>query len=135
MYHGQLWPSNDVGQGHRLLGDVSGIYCHSSANSQKAENYSRFMPLCNDGVFWSCKWELKVDRSKKQIPRSNTEQWIQKPGSTRLVALWLCGIRNEDMENGSEFSETWNPMLEANPNPPLARTSQEEISQDQVVSI
>ena len=123
MYHGQLWPSYDRGQGHRLLGDVSGIYCHSPAYAHKAENYSRFMPLCKDGVFWCCKWELKVDRSRKQDPKSDTEQWIQKPGSTRLVALWLCGIRYQDMEPGLQFSEAWNPMLEANPNPPPATSS------------
>ena len=140
MYHGQLWPSNDEGQGHRLLGDVSGIYCHSPAYAHKAENYSRFMPLWNDGVFWCCKWELKVDRSRKQDPKSDTEQWIQKPGSTRLVALWLCGIRNEDMQPGFEFSETWNPMLEAHPNPPQEwRSSRKKRRSttpiDQVISI
>ena len=33
----------------------------------------------------------------------------------RLVALWLCGKTHQDMQDGSEVCEVWDPLLEANP--------------------
>merc|ERR1712087_918323 len=68
----------------------------------------------DDGVFWAAKWEVKVNRMEK-VPKKSTDQWIQRTGSVRLKALWLCGKRHEDMEDGYEFSDVWNPMFEANP--------------------
>jgi len=59
-------------------------------------------------------WEVRVDRAE-QVTKKNTDQWIQRDGSVRLAALWLCGRRHEDMEPGAELNEAWNPMLEANP--------------------
>ena len=82
-----------------------------------AENYIPFTPLCDDGVMWAVKWEVKVDRSQ-QLPNQSNEQGVQALGSVKLVALWLCGFRYEDMPDGVEVSRSWNPKLEGNPNPP-----------------
>ena len=82
---------------------------------EKAEYYIHFRPLCDDGVFWGCKWEVEVDRERRVKVQSRTDQWVQKRDSVRFVALWLRGIRYQDMQPQLKFNETWNPMLEANP--------------------
>ena len=115
MYHGELFESSDDSQGQRYLTGAPGIYVHKTGTKVKAENYINFTPLCDDGVFWGCKWEVEVDRERRVKVQSRTDQWVQKRGSVRLVALWLKGIRYEDMQPHLQFNETWNPMLEANP--------------------
>merc|ERR1711933_322963 len=87
---------------------------HKDSTKQKATDYSRFVPLCEDGVFWATVWEVRVDRTLK-VPKRGTDQWVQMPGSVHLVALWLRGLLAEDIELGTEVSEVWNPLLEANP--------------------
>jgi len=116
MYAGELFVSDDEEKGHRFLPGRPGIYAHSMKNAIKAENYIRFTPLCDDGVMWAAKWEVNVDRSQRIYNKSNG-QWVQAPGSVRLVALWLCGFRYEDMPDGVEVSISWNPKLEGHPNP------------------
>ena len=115
MYHVRRFESSDHGQGQRYLTDAPGIYLHKTGTKEKAENYMTFTPLCDDGVFWGCKWEVDIDRERRvKVPRS-TDQRVQKRGSVRLVALWLKGIRYEDMQPQLKVSETWNHTLEANP--------------------
>mmetsp|Transcript_52875 Transcript_52875/g.97547 ORF Transcript_52875/g.97547 Transcript_52875/m.97547 type:complete len:1023 (-) Transcript_52875:89-3157(-) len=116
MYHGKLFASCDESRGHRLLGNLHGVYAHKDLTEAKAGNYTRFVPLCRDGVFWAAKWELRVDRSDR-VPASKkgTDQWVQEERSVRLVALWLCGRRVEDFVEGEELVEYWDPELEANP--------------------
>ena len=123
MYYGELFVSDDIDKGHRFLEGRPGIYVHSTAFAKKAENYTRFTPLCDDGVMWSAKWEVKVDKSREIHNRTN-EQWVQTPGSVRLVALWLCGYRYEELPNGVQVSRAWNPALERHPNPPRGRHTQ-----------
>ena len=64
MYHGELFESSDDSQGQRYLTGASGIYVHKTGTKVKAENYINFTPLCDDGVFWGCKWEVEVDRAQ-----------------------------------------------------------------------
>ena len=117
MYHGEIFASHDERQGHRFKGGRPGIYVHNTDTAVKAENYIRFTPLCEDGVMWAAKWEVQVDRSQR-VTNKKCDQWVQAPGSVRLVALWLCGVRYEDMQDQFEVSRAWNPKLEAHPNPP-----------------
>ena len=114
MYHGKLFASEDGTQGHRFFPDVPGVYVHKDKTGHKACNYIRFVPLCGDGVFWAAMWELYVDRSDR-VPVSHPDQWVQEARSVRLAALWLCGRRAADMEQGSEVSTRWEPSWEANP--------------------
>jgi len=55
-----------------------------------------------------------VDRSDRVVAKG-TDQWVQEERSVRLVALWLCGRRAEDLEVGWEVSRCWDPQMEANP--------------------
>jgi hypothetical protein len=87
---------------------------HKDALAHKAEYYTRFTTLCQDGMFWAAVWEVRVNRSEREA-NEDTDQWVQREGSVELVALWLRGRRHEDMEPGCELSEEWNPRLEANP--------------------
>ena len=61
MYYGELFVSDDIEKGHRFREGRPGIYVHSAAFAKKAENYTRFTPLCDDGVMWAAKWEVRVD--------------------------------------------------------------------------
>ena len=92
------------------------MYVHKDAFCNKAQNYMRCVPLCQDGVFWCALWEVMVDRSDRiDRSRQNTDQWIQTERSVHLVALWLGGCRYEDMKPGWEVTEAWDPVMEANP--------------------
>ena len=86
LYSGFLASSCDVEQGHRYFQDAPGIYVHKECTAHKADNYVRFTPLCEDGVFWAAKWEVRVDRSER-VEKKDTDQWTQRDGSVRLVAL------------------------------------------------
>ena len=114
MTGGRLNASEDEAQGHRFFHDAPGIYVHKDKTRKKTEGYSRYIPLFNDGVFWCSVWELQVDRTRK-VPKSGTDQWVQQSGSVILKALWLRGVLYEDMDQGAEFCDAWNPLLEAHP--------------------
>ena len=91
------------------------MYVHKDSTSRKAENYSRFVPLCNDGVWWCVKFEVLVDREMKVVPRSDTDQWIQQENSVFIVALWVCGRLSDEMIPDNPISRKWEPKNEANP--------------------
>ena len=114
MYHGKVNSSSHSGQGHRFFDNEPGIYLHKQKTAIKADGYTRFVPLCKDGVFWRAKWEVRANREER-VSKKNTDQWIQQSDSVRLVALWFQGLRYEDMTCGYEISTLWNPLLEANP--------------------
>ena len=112
LCHGCLFASCDKSSGHTFFEGCPGVYCHQK--SSKANNYLRYCALCDDGVFWAAKWELRVDRSDCVVKR-DTDQWIQPQRSVRLAALWLSGLTCDEMEGGWEVSH-WNSVLEAKPN-------------------
>lgn len=91
--------------------------------AKKAVNYTRFTPLCDNGVMWSTKGDVKVDKSQ-QVRNTTNEQWVQAPGSVRLVALWLCGYRYEELLNRVQVGRAWNPALEGPPKLPRGRYTQ-----------
>merc|ERR1712048_434919 len=95
MYDGHLSASCDAENGERFFRDKPGVYVHKDGTKHKAGNYTRFVHLCQDGVFWCAKWEVRVDRSDR-VPVRNTDQWVQEERSVRLAALWLCGRRYSD---------------------------------------
>ena len=110
LYHGCLRESQD-----RMLRGVPGVYVHKKGTKHKADNYSRFFPLCDDGVFWSAKWELMVNAAERQFVPGYTDQWVLRASGVRLCRLWLCGRTTFDMRNCSPVSLKWDPELEANP--------------------
>ena len=123
MQYGELFLSDDIEKGRCFFQARPRIYVHNMRHTKKPVNYIRFTPLCDDGIIWSAKWEVKVDKSR-QIHNRTNEQWVQAPGSVRLVALRLCGYRYEELPPGVEVSRAWNPALEAHPNPPQDRHTQ-----------
>ena len=123
MYHQELLPSVD-GSGFRYLsgvpewfGDKVKLSVHKIATADKVNDYVCFTPLCEDGVLWAAKWEVRVDKKRQivNLSKNNLDRWVQQRGSVHLIALWLCGGRYENMENERAFSEAWNPRFEANP--------------------
>jgi hypothetical protein len=44
--------------GHRFLPEAPGVYFHNDDTYRRAFAYARFVPLCNDGIFWSASWEV-----------------------------------------------------------------------------
>ena len=106
MYHEQIFESLESTAGR------AAVYCHKDGTSHKVDHYARHVALCNDGVFWSAKWELRVDRTKKRQDRS--DQWLQRPEGVRLAALWICGKAAKDMHDKAK-AQLWQPDLEANP--------------------
>lgn len=115
LYHGRLFESRDSERGDRMLTDSPGVYVHKDGTSHKAENYLRFVQLFGDGVFWAAKWEVRVHRADRVIVPHQTDQWVQRARSVRLVALWLCARRACEMHAGDAYSLEWSPMREANP--------------------
>ena len=102
------------------------MYAHKDGTSRKAENYTRFTPLCGNGVFWAAKWELRVDREDRvKVPRK-TDQWVQRARGVRLAALWVCGRAKDDMHEGDAVSRRWVPGLEANPTDDIWKFRTEE---------
>ena len=56
LYHGRLMESSDESQGHRFFSGSPGVYVHKEAIAHKAENYTRFVPIFQDGTLWAAKW-------------------------------------------------------------------------------
>eukprot|EP00928_Gymnodinium_smaydae_P038365 TRINITY_DN26484_c0_g1_i1.p1 TRINITY_DN26484_c0_g1~~TRINITY_DN26484_c0_g1_i1.p1 ORF type:complete len:925 (+),score=154.82 TRINITY_DN26484_c0_g1_i1:69-2843(+) len=115
LYHGKLLPSTSKGRGERFLENAQGVYVHKDGTAHKAEHYMRFVPLCDDGVFWAAKWEVRVDRSVKVKVQRQTDQWVQREEGVKLAALWICGRTANQMRDGDSVSKSWHPDLEANP--------------------
>ena len=114
MYHGELFESCDKSRGDRFFDGAPGIHVHKDGTSQKAENYMRFVPLSADGVFWAVKFGVRVNREERVKVPNKTDQWVQKAGSVRLAALWVCGRNGDQMQNVWPVRK-WSPELEANP--------------------
>ena len=114
LYDGRLRASKDKDRGERFFDGTPGVYVHKDGTVCKSENYVRFVPLCNDGVFWATKWEVRVDR-KLKVDKNGTDQWVQKEEGVRLYALWICGRTYDQMRSGDAVARVWEPHLEANP--------------------
>jgi hypothetical protein len=114
IYHGQLAASHKPGD--RFFNGKPGVYVMKDELLNKARGYARFVPLFQDGVFWSAVWELRVNRSDRvALSCKRTDQWAQHEKSVQLAALWLLGRTNETMELGDPIAERWLPENEANP--------------------
>ena len=114
MYQGKLLPSDNPDRGQRFHPGRPGVYVHKDGTCYKTLGYSRFTPLCQDGVFWAAIWEVYVDRADR-IRSSYTDQWIQPERSVHIAALWLAGCRYEDLPTGMEVTALWIPTHEAHP--------------------
>ena len=102
--HREIFAADDKQQGQRSKAECRGIHVHNTEAAARVEDYVCFTPLCNDGVMWAASWEVKVDRSQ-EISKKGNGEWIQAPGSVRMFALWLCGLRYEEMPNNVEVSK------------------------------
>jgi hypothetical protein len=115
LYQGRLAESRDSGRGERHLDGAPGVYLHPDETRHKAECYSPKVNLCRSGVFWSAMFETRVQRKDQVKVRRKTDQWVQHARSVKLVALWVCGSRVEDLRDGDLVQEHWVPDMEANP--------------------
>eukprot|EP00929_Paragymnodinium_shiwhaense_P026116 TRINITY_DN15595_c0_g1_i4.p1 TRINITY_DN15595_c0_g1~~TRINITY_DN15595_c0_g1_i4.p1 ORF type:complete len:1560 (+),score=426.06 TRINITY_DN15595_c0_g1_i4:126-4805(+) len=115
LVSGYLWASGDEERGDRFFTECRGVYVHKDGTKHKAESYIRFVPLCDDGIFWAVKWEVLVDRSQNVKPPHQTDQWIQKENGVKLKALWVCGRNSQQMKEGDGVAMRWDPLLEAHP--------------------
>ena len=100
----------------RTIRGCSGVYLHSDESYSKAEAYSNFVPLFEDGIFWSVVIETSVNRLLKKTAGRRTDQWIQPSHSVAITAIWICGRTYDDMYNNSRTRLRWYPLQEANPN-------------------
>ena len=48
LFHGRLLESRNNDMGQRFLEGAPGVYFHKDGTQQKAENYIRWVPLCQD---------------------------------------------------------------------------------------
>ena len=95
MNHADLFESSDDSQGHRYLTGAPGIYVHKTGTREKAENYIHFMPLCDDGVFWGCKWEVNIagaaSKGAKTYGPMSSKAWFSKPRGTLVKGYPVRG--------------------------------------------
>ena len=94
MYHVRRFESSDHGQGQRSLTGAPGIYLHKTGTKGKAENYINFTHLCEDGVFWGCKWEVNIagaaSKGAKTYGPMGSKAWFSKPRGTLVEG---CPVR------------------------------------------
>ena len=129
MYTGKLRASTST-TGDRIKKGVQAVYCHGDGEASQAWEYSRWVPLCGDGVFWCAVWELQIDRSERaDRAYMRMDQLMQPEHTVKLVALWVRGLAHYDMEVGSQAQEVWNPLHEANPYPDPMRLPPMQLQQ------
>merc|ERR1712217_240528 len=97
MYHRRLSEFCDSGPGAHFLSESPGA----------SREGLLYVPLCADGIFWSAQWEVRVDRSEDDL--------VHNERSVYIAALWMLGVTSDDMLDGCEVSEKWDPLLEADP--------------------
>ena len=90
------------------------IYVCGDHIRNHANYYMRYVPLCQDGVFWAVKWEVSVDRNRK-FASSKANQWLQRPGRVVLEALWVSGKTYQCMSSDDQVQLAWYPHLEVRP--------------------
>ena len=121
-WHGFKWESLSsmlvqglIGSGPDQLGSnfqtEAGLYCCSDAYCSMAAGYCNTVPSSNNGLYWSCLWELAVDRCGL-IPCKRKHQWQQKISSVCRRALWVRVVRYEDLPDGEAIQAFWEPLIE-----------------------
>lgn len=110
LHDGIIRESYSEDLGHRILTNAPGVYTHQDFD--KAAWYTHFTDMRHDGVFFGPLLELRVDRKRKVKAQRRTDQWIQLPGSTELVALWVCGRSYRDMRPADKLTPPWSPQME-----------------------
>ena len=113
MWQGKLRSSGPQWEGSRITAGARGVYCFKDDLRMMAFDYSHWVPLCRDGIFWRTAWELRVDRSVGcTVSKSH---WVQPEGSVRMVALWVQCVPWYEMEQQCDYQQWWDPMQEGNP--------------------
>ena len=126
LFEGKPSPSTDKELGHRMHENAPGVYVHEDKNSQKAGYYMKCVPLKSNGIFWAVMIELQCNRDKKVKAQRYTDQWIQQPDSTELVALWFRRHNVTTLPQGECLAPKWEPKHEANPrNKQVKKTNKE----------
>ena len=106
---GQLLPSYSRALGHDFMDGKPAVY--TDKLKETALGYSKWAPLKHDGVYYAPLLEVLVDREQR-VQADNTTQWLQKPGSTELLALWMYGRSYLDMHASDQFARSWSPEME-----------------------
>ena len=90
----------------------AGLYCCSDAYCSSAAGYCNNVPSGNSGLFWSCLWELSVDRDNGLIPCGRKGQWQQKISSVFRTALFVRVARYGNVPLGEPIQAFWEPLFE-----------------------
>ena len=98
---GQLLPSYSRALGHDYMEGKPAVYTHQIKT--KAFGYSKWAPLKHDGGYYAPLLEVLVDREQR-VQAKGSDQWLQKPGSTELLALWMYGRSYLDMHASDQFA-------------------------------
>ena len=76
-------------------------------------------PLRRDRVFWTVKWEIRVDLSDpERVESHRAGEWLQHQRGIRLAALWVHGRTADQLACGANVQFCWDPLLEAHPTRP-----------------
>jgi hypothetical protein len=130
MYHKKLFASWSAELGHDFAPGYQGVYFFAGEQANKANNYARFTPLCGDGIFWQCKWELLVDKRYVKRPGGRKDQWVAtEESAVQIVALWLRGCTSDELGQGDKISNCWRPEREADPQ--TVKSSQQPVQQQE----
>ena len=117
MYDSQLEPSWSRKMGHRYIKGAPGIYLYGNKKRGTCEStYMKYVTLHNNGIYYGVLLEALVDRS--QSVRHHKDQWIQRPGSVVLSALWVHGCHWKDLPlKWASIGGGWFPLKEIKPEP------------------
>ncbi len=97
---------------HRFFEACPGIYLYKDATARKASNYVTYSWLPGRlGCFRGIVVEVVCDRLRK-VEVDHPDQWIQKPGSVKMKALWVHGCNNDTMSSESWLWHEWLPSYE-----------------------
>ncbi len=90
-------------EGHRFLAACPGIYLHKDGTARKTSSYVTYSWLPGrPGCYWGFVVEVVCDRTRK-VKCEHRDQWVQKPGSVKMKALWVHGCNHVAMSSNNWF--------------------------------
>ena len=86
-----------------FLTGAPGVYFFDTdLRSKSVSSYTRYVDFRRDGIFYGPLFEAMVDRERRVSPGQgkHTDQWIQRPDSFKLTALWVQGCHWRNLPVG-----------------------------------
>ncbi len=111
-----LLSSADETRGQRFLPGGAGVYCFRDTLARKALHYCVYDNPFQNFTWWTVLFEVLVDETARVVPRVRTDQSIYRPDGVRLSAVWIRGLRQNEMTAGVQsVFEQWTPKTEVHP--------------------